>query len=382
VPALSFATNFLWVMVIGILGPCLPAMVTDLGISYAQAGFFFTLLSLGSLIGTSLGAIGSDYLPRKLLYGACVLALSIGLFSLALMPGYALIAMVVFLLSAVGSPIGAIGQSIMLGMFPGKRERYLSFMTLFGALGSLLSPVIVSFNFAASLSWRWAFREASVLALAVFVALLAIRIPPCPKAGARVKFLAILRSRGVISSALLIFLSVAPDLGFSYWLAQYFKAELHASLRLSSSVIEIYLVGIIAGRFLVPVLLRRTSPRRILIGGICVALCAIVGFILAPWLPIKILLCAFYGLGIGPIFPLLVARGTREFPTQAGAVTGVLYGSLSLGGMSFPLLVGGLAGRWGINRAYIFCAAMLCLLLVAMLRSRETAPTSAGPERG
>ena len=60
------------------------------------------------------------------------------------MPRYALIALVIFLLSLMGSPIGAIGQSIMLGMFPAKRERYLSFMTFFGAVGSLLAPVIVS----------------------------------------------------------------------------------------------------------------------------------------------------------------------------------------------------------------------------------------------
>ena len=59
-PGLAFASNFLWVMVIGLLGPSLPAIVEDLGISYAQAGLFFTLLSLGSLFGASLGASASD----------------------------------------------------------------------------------------------------------------------------------------------------------------------------------------------------------------------------------------------------------------------------------------------------------------------------------
>jgi MFS transporter, FHS family, glucose/mannose:H+ symporter len=373
-PALAFATNFLWVMVIGILGPCLPAMMADLGIGYGQAGFFFTLLSLGSLIGTSLGAIGSDYLPRKLLYGSCVLALSIGLLALGLMPGYVLMALVLFLLSALGSPIGAIGQSIMLDMFPGKRERYLSFMTLFGALGSLLSPFIVGLNFTVSLSWRWIFREASILAFIVFLGLLALRLPPRARPGGRVSLLGIARRRGVLTSAALIFLSVAPDLGFSYWLAQYFATELHLSMRLSSSVVGVYLVGIIAGRLLIPSLLTRMSPRRILIRGICIALASIVAFILVPLVPVKIGLCALYGFGIGPLFPLLVARGTREFPGQAGAVTGLLYGSLSLGGMAFPLLIGSFAARWGINHAYIFCAAVLVLLLAAMLKSSSHSP--------
>ena len=370
-PALAFATNFLWVMVIGILGPSLPGMVSGLGISYAQAGFFFTLLSLGSLIGTSLGAIGSDYLPRKVLYGSCVLLLSVGLFVLGFMPGYALIALVIFLLSMVGSPIGAIGQSIMLDMFPGKRERYLSFMTLFGALGSLLAPVIVSLNFSASLSWRWGFMETAVIALVVFVALLSIRIPQATRAGTRAKLRTIVRRRGVVVAAILIFLSVGADLGFSYWLAQYFKSELQVSLRLSSSIVGVYLVGIIGGRLLVPVLLKRMSPRWNLVGGLAVALAAIIAFILVPWVPAKIGLCALYGFGIGPVFPLLVAKGTREFPAQSGAVTGVLYACMSLGGMVFPLLVGALAGKWGIHYSYFFCAAVVFALLVANFMMKD-----------
>jgi MFS family permease len=47
--------------------------------------------------------------------------------------------------------------------------------------------------------------------------------------------------------------------------------------------------------------------------------------------------------GVGPVFPLLMARGTREFPEQSGAVTGILGAGVSLGGMAFPLIVGALA---------------------------------------
>lgn len=279
----------------------------------------------------------------------------------------------------MGSPIGAIGQSIMLNMFPGKRERYLSFMTLFGAVGSLLAPLIVSLNFTASLSWRWTFIEVSALAFIVFIVLLSIRIPPTLLSGKRESLLTIVKRRGVIVSAVLIFFSVACDLGFSYWLAQYFKSELHVSLRVSSSIVGVYLIGIIAGRVLIPVFLKRMSPRMNLIGGLAIALVALIAFILVPWVAVKIALCALYGFGIGPVFPLLVAQGTREFPTQAGAVTGVLYGCMSLGGMVFPLLVGALAGKWGIDHSYFFCAAMVCVLLAAMLTMKGSKPREAEP---
>ena len=171
---------------------------------------------------------------------------------------------------------------------------------------------------------------------------------------------------------MLIFFSVAVDLGFSYWLAQYFKSELHVSLRLSSSIVGVYLIGIIGGRVLIPVFLKWMSPRRNMILGLGISFVALITFILIPWVPAKIVLCAVYGFGIGPVFPLLVAQGTRVFPKQAGAVTGVLYGCMSLGGMVFPLLVGALAGRWSIGRAYLFCALMVGVLLVAVFTTRES----------
>ena len=84
-----------------------------------------------------------------------------------------------------------------------------------------------------------------------------------------------------------------------------------------------------------------------------------------------------YGLGVGPVFPLLMARGTREFPEQSGAVSGILYAGVSLGGMVFPLLVGALAEKFGIVRSYWFCAAAAGVLLVAALvQGREPAARS------
>jgi MFS transporter, FHS family, glucose/mannose:H+ symporter len=380
VPGLAYASNFLWVLVLGLLGPSLPAMISDLGISYAQAGLFFTLLSAGSLLGTSIGGAASDRLPRRILYAACALALAAGLAGLAATRAFLPAALAVFLLSLAGSPVGAIGQGIMLQMFPDRRERNLALMTTFGALGSLLAPLLVRINYAARLAWRWPFVEAAVLAAVLFAVVLAVRLPPsAARAGGSRRVLPILANRRVAGSAVMIFFSIAADVGFSYWLAQYFARELGAGPGLFSSVVAIYLVGIIAGRFLIPFALQRMSLRAHLCASLAVALAAIVAFILVPSTPVKALLCAVYGLGVGPVFPLMLARGSREYPGQSGAVTGVLFAGMSLGGMVFPLLVGLLAARFGIARSYWFCAVAAAGLLVAGLAMRDDARRAAGP---
>lgn len=377
---LAYGANFLWVMVIGLLGPSLPAIVAGLGITYAQAGLFFTLLSLGSFFGTSLGAAASDRVPRRLLFALCASCLAAGLAALGLVRGYLPAALVIFLFSLTGSPVGAIGQSIMLGAWPGKRERNLSLMSSFGALGSLLAPILVSINYSVGLAWRWPFLETAGLALALLVLSLAVRIPAAGVPRARVPARAILSNRRVLGVAVMIFLSIAIDLGFVYWLAEYFAAELAVDLRLASSVVGIYLAGIIAGRLSIPLVLKRLQPDVHLAATLCLALAAIVLFTLVPSPAAKAALCALYGLGVGPVFPLLMARGTREFPEQSGAVTGVLYGSMSLGGVVFPLLVGALAQAIGIARSYWFCAAVALGLLAAAAPAAFRPRLPGGPD--
>ncbi|MEW5818288.1 MAG: MFS transporter, partial [Spirochaetota bacterium] len=272
-PYIAFASNFLWVMVIGLLGPSIPAIVEDLKITYAQAGLFFTLLSLGSLFGTSLGAIASDYLNRKLFLSLFTIALGVGLLCLGLAPSFLVISLVIFLLSLAGSPIGAIGQSILLDMFSTKREKYLSMQTFYAALGSFIAPLLISLNLSFKMSWRWPFIETALLCGLLCGAILFSFIPASRARTAQFRKLsAIIGNPTVIKTGLLIFFSVGIDLGFSYWLAEYFKTELHVAIRLASASVSLYLIGVISGRFLVARLLASIESNQIIIVGLGLAL--------------------------------------------------------------------------------------------------------------
>ena len=88
----------------------------------------------------------------------------------------------------------------------------------------------------------------------------------------------------------------------------------------------------------------------------------------------KALFACLYGLGIGPVFPLMVAKASEEYPKQSGAVTGLLFACMSLGGMLFPLLSGVLASAVGIERSYLFPLFILLLIfggLVIWIRRRS-----------
>jgi MFS family permease len=371
-PYLAFASNFTWVMVIGLLGPSIPAIIEDLGIGYTRAGLFFTMLSLGSLFGTPLGGIASDYLNRKVLFGCIALTLAIGLVSMGIPASYTAILLIILAYSFFGSPAGTVGQSIMLAVFPDRRERYISLQTSFAALGSFTAPLLVALNFTIGLSWRWPFIETGALALLLFLFIMLVPLPRAAGGAMSWKNLSrVLGNPRVLFSALLIFFSVAPDLGFSYWLAEHFKTELGVSLNLSSAVVSVFLVGMIAGRLATSRLLKHLTTPRLLKSGMILSLGSLIVFLGAPWIPVKLLAIVLYGLGTAPVFPLLMARGTALFPDQPGTVSGVLFGSVSLGGMVFPLLLGALASRLGIRLSYIVVGVIILGLLLALIGTQK-----------
>jgi MFS family permease len=375
-PHVSFASNFLWVMVIGLLGPSVPAIVHDLGISYAEAGLLFTLLSLGSLFGSSAGAIASDHANRKAILASFCVAFAGGLVAMGFAPGYIALCATVFAFSLFGSPIGAIGQSVMLDMYPDQRGRFLSIQTLFSAGGSFIAPLLVAVNLTGGLAWRWSFIEAAALALLLMTAVLLVKIPnSSADRVSRARLTSIIRNPNMIIASILVFFNVALDLGFSYWLAEYFNTELGVSLRLSSAVVSLFLVGMMSSRLATSRLIRRIATKNILIGGLSVGLASLVAFLLVPGPAAKAVLAFIYGLGIGPVFPLIVSKASEEYPRQSGAVTGLLFGCLSLGGMVFPLLLGLLASAFGIERSYLLTLFVLIGIFIGILiwiRKRRT----------
>ena len=380
-PALSFASNLLWVLVLGLLGPAVPAIRADLGIGRAQAGLFFTMLSLGSLFGTFLGGLAADRLPRKRLYAGIALLLSLGLVGVALAPSYAWILAALFLLSLFGSPAGVVGQSYLLDLYPQRRARLLAMQTMFASVGSLTAPLLVWANVTPEQTWRWRwpFAQAAGLALLLFLGILLARLPAASSSGRPRGALArVLASRRVWLTAGLIFLCVGPDLGFSYWLAEHFKTDLGVNLKLSTAVPGVFLVGMIGGRLATSRLVKAWPALRLVRGGLVLALASLALFLSVPWMPLKLAAILTYGLGTAPVFPLLMSGGTEEFPDCPGVASGVLFAAVSLGGMVFPALLGAAGAALGIRGAYLIVAAIIAALLAAVSLARRRLFSPAG----
>ncbi len=372
-PWIAFLANGLWLMVIGLLGPAIPSIIVEFDLDYSSAGLIFTLLSAGSLLGTFIGGVASDYSRRKILWAFFSIMLASGLVFVGVVRSYPALLVVIFFMSLFGGPIGAVGQSIMLQMFPQKRVSYLSLQTTFAAAGSLTAPLILALIFLSGGSWRFAFFTVAGFVLFLFMWIVFVKLPePAVKHENRISLKSIIADKSMILIGIMIFFSVGIDIGFSYWLAEYFVTVVGSAAVFSSLAVSAFLSGVILSRLS---LSHFSDSARIglIIAGLIIAGISLLLFLNVPFIWLKLLLCVLYGIGIGPVFPLLMARGTGLYPGKSGAVTGILFATISLGGMVFPFLIGLIGNYAGIEGAYysLFALGILIASVVLILKKQD-----------
>ncbi|NQT61161.1 MAG: MFS transporter [Bacteroidetes bacterium] len=352
-PWIAFLANGLWLMVIGLMGPSIPSIIVELDLSYSSAGLIFTLLSAGSLLGSLIAGVVSDFSKRKLLWLSLATMLMAGLVLIGFTPGYIALLSTVFFMSLFGGPIGAVGQSIMLQMFPEKRGKYLSLSTMFAAGGSFAAPLIIALVLFMGGNWRAAFFTVAGFVFILFTWMLFIKLPKTTAHhGSKTPLKTVISDKSLLFVGLLIFLSVGVDIGFSYWLAEYFTTTVGFAAVYSSIAVSVYLCGVMIGRFSLSRYAHSARSGLVIISGLAVSAVLLIVILNVPYPWLKLVLCPLYGIGIGPLFPYLLSKGTGLYPGKPGAVTGVLFAMMSLSGMVFPLLIGMIGANVGIEGAY------------------------------
>jgi MFS family permease len=171
------------------------------------------------------------------------------------------------------------------------------------------------------------------------------------------------------------------DIGFSYWLAEYFITSVGSAKVLSSLTVGVYLCGIIMGRFSVSRIKKNVKIVSIIFIGLLISTTALFLLLNLPNPLVKLVLCFIYGIGVGPVFPMLMSKGTELYPRKSGAVTGLLFAFMSLGGMVFPLLIGYIGNTRGLGGAYgsLFFIGALIFMGVIIINNSEKKVAGTNP---
>ena len=360
-----------------VLGPSMPFLREELGLSYSAASLHFSAFAVG---GVLIGLLGDRVIGawgrRAVLWGGAggmalgALALVASPVAFGTVPG-------AFVMGVFGALLLVTSQALLADLHGKWSAVALSESNVAASACAVAAPLLVGAFAASGLGWRAAIAP-PVSALLLLAAISSSRTPaPTPGVpeGKPVEQPPRLPARYWAFWGLLA-LGISAEWCIGYWGADFLSSGTGLSRPGAATALTVFFAAMLTGRVLGSRLARRLQPTVLLSGTLCLAL---AGFPLL-WLsgeavPAVAGLFAT-GLGIGSVYPLgvsaaLAAAAPRG--TDAAAARLAVAGGGAI--LVAPFALGALADRIGIQTAFGIVVPMLLvavtLALVAGRLSRE-----------
>jgi fucose permease len=363
------AALFFALGLIAAIGPTLPELARNNGISLGVAGAIFTALFVGAIPSqVATGWLNDRFGPKPVLVVG-LLMLAVGLLGATLSRSLPLtLACMVF--AGLGDGVLVVGSNVIVAQsFPQRRASALNLLNVFYGVGAMVGPAIAG----ASID-TWGTALPALWSLVVVLVLLSPAIPGLrirseakfPKESAPVS-VPLYRSSALWLFSFLLLLYVGVEIGTGGWIATYMQRTTPTSAGTAAWVASGFYMALTVGRVAGAGLGAKLSSERLLlfslIGAVVGGLTMLVGVGNAS---LTIAAVLVLGGSFGPIFPTAVAIITARFPVGAGRAASVMIAAGSVGGMLIPLLQGALlegVGAQGLAQVVVVDTFLMLLLL-------------------
>jgi fucose permease len=240
------------------------------------------------------------------------------------------------------------------------------------AVGAIAGPLALAGLLGAGFDWVTIYHlMGGVFAgLVVLFALLSMDLPPDPHVADPDQPPQRLATHpAYYLSFLALFFYVGVELGVSNWLAEYFVSVFDYPASQSALLVSLFWVGLLAGRFGVPLLYHGPRQDLVLIGFSALATVAVAGLSLLGFTTngpmtqtIGMGLVLMAGLGSSIYYPAVITLLGNCFPQAQSQAIGFAATGGGIGAFVFPFLMSALAEGAGIRVGFatyaVFAVAM------------------------
>ena len=354
-----FAVFTIFGMSMTIIGAALPKILTSFGWSYFVAGLVLAANAIAYFSFTFVGGFAIRYMgPRRtIVIGLGIAAVGLAFFGSTPSP---LINILLGALIGVGQGFVEITVNwTTLRLDTAKSGRPMNLMHGAFALGAILGPLVLATLLHAEFDWVAVYQmmAAIFLALAVMFLLLPMHQPPDAANAEAGEIAQPLKTHpAYYLSFLALFFYVGVELGVSNWVAQYFVAVFDYPATESALLVSLFWVGLLAGRFGVPLLDHGLRQDQLLIGfsllaTITIAVLSLLGFVASgPSVQyIAMAMVLLSGLGCSIFYPAVITLLGNCFPQAQSQAIGFAATGGGVGAFVFPFLMSALADGWGIR---------------------------------
>lgn len=377
---LLLVIEFLDEFVYGAQEAAWPLIRSDLGLTYAQVGLLMSVPGMISVFfEPAIGILGDSRLRRALILGGG-LTFAIALLLVGTSISFLMLLSALILFSPASGAFVSLSQAALMDADPARHEQNMARWTLAGSIGVVAGPLILTAVGEFGGSWRMVFL--GFVALVAFAwRSTAIRYQPADNGqsaqeqglweGLRGALQALKRGEVLRWLILLEFSDLMLDVLYGY-LALYFVDVAGMSPLGASAAVSVWTgVGLLGDFLLIP-LLERVRGLTYLRISAWVELLLFPAFLLAPWLPVKLVLVGLLGFFNSGWYSILQGQLYSAMPGQSGAVMAVNNVS-GLFGKLIPLAIGLAAESFGLGSAiWLLLAGPLALLVGLPPRSRHS----------
>lgn len=375
--AVIFSGFFILGNLIILWGLLLPDLAAELALSKSLSGVFFSLMSVGTILGAVLGGKYAQKFQFLKLFAALALLSACWLLLISLVNDWRYLLLLITLIGMTYSIMFTIGHTLIARLFANRRAAMMGLMDFMFSLGTLTAPLWVVLLFRYLDDWRWPLRILAfgLVVIACYSYWAAARLPALAqpsRSGARsLSYTALLRQPLFLLLLLVMIGYGAAEWGQGNWFVSYAVTGLGLQAEQSRLLLAWFTGGMVLSRLGFALLLRWLTASQLLLilgiltisGALLVKLGMTVGLLGLGNL--------LLGLGIGAIFPLMLAT-VMDLDSDNGPV---LSGIASIGSAVGFQFAGLLTGLWAeqagiVNAFWLVPLASFWLLLTLLVFCR------------
>jgi fucose permease len=354
-----------------LLGPMLPTLSARWSLNYSQAGALFTVQYLASTVAVALSGVlvtrrGFRFAMKS---GLLLMSAGVGL----LLAGPKMMGIVCIAASGFGMGVAIPAANLLVAeVNPGRRSATLNLLNFCWSVGAVGCPFLVA---TAARSQAIPFFLAGVAAFGLLVTIGIAVMPsyivePSATKDAVQRTAAAIpwKSGAVLILAALFFLYVGVENGFGGWVASYAKSMGNLTPAMAVMTPSFFYAALMLGRWVAPLLLRRTDEIRLVQAGLLMACAGMAGLVSSHGLRGVTVSASLAGLGLSSVYPITISLLSREFGVASSRVGSLMFTMSNIGGAFLPWMVGASSTHFGSLKAglavpLIGCAAMYGLYL-------------------
>lgn len=372
--AVIFSGFFLLGNLIILWGLLLPDMAATLGMSATISGLFFSLMSVGTIIGAILGGKYAQRFHFLRLFAGLAFFEVILLLLLSMIPSWYWLLPLIVLVGMTYSIMFTIGHTLIARLFANKRAAMMGLMDFMFSLGTLTAPLWVVALFWLLDDWRWPIRiiALGLLLVAVYSWQVANQQPllatPGQQAGQSLSYAKVLRQPLFMLLLLVMVGYGAAEWGQGNWFVSYAVDGLGLASEQARLLLAWFTGGMVLSRLGFALLLRWLSAGALMLLLGSLALSGAILLKLSVDLSLLIAGNFLLGLGIGGLFPLMLATVMDIDSDNGPVLSGIASIGSSVGFQFAGLATGFWAEQAGILQAYwlvpLACGWLLLMIIL------------------